>query len=64
MEAQELRAGTLGARAKRRLQESEDYEELLLLAQCDRRGRERKVEAPDLEEAILYLRELAEMCDA
>lgn len=62
MEAAELRAGTLGARAKRRLQESEDYEDLLLLAQCDRRGRERGVEAPDLEEAIAYLRELNEMC--
>lgn len=62
MEAAELRAGVLGARAKRRLQESEDFEELLLLAQCDRRGRERGVEAPDLEEAIAYLRELSEMC--
>ncbi len=64
MEAGELRAGTLGARAKRRLQESEDFEELMLLAQCDRRGRERGVEAPDLEEAITYLRELSDMCGA
>jgi predicted HD phosphohydrolase len=62
MEGHEARAGTLGVRARRRLQQSENYEDLLLLAQCDRRGRERGVEAPDLEEAITYLRELCEMC--
>lgn len=56
----ELLDGTLGARAKRRLRESEDYEELMLLARCDREGRQKGVEAPELEEAIDYLRELSD----
>jgi hypothetical protein len=44
------------------LQQSEDFEELLLLAECDKRGRLKGVEAPDLEEAIAYLRDLSAMC--
>jgi predicted HD phosphohydrolase len=59
MAAQDLLDGTLGARAKRRLRENESYEELLLLARCDRQGRQQGVEAPDVEEALDYLRELA-----
>ncbi len=62
MEAQELLDGTLGARARRRLEESEDYEELKLLARCDRQGRQRGVETSELDEAIEYLRELAKTC--
>jgi hypothetical protein len=62
MEAHALRDGSLGVRARRRLQESEDFEELQLLARCDRGGREAGVEAPELEEALDYLRELAESC--
>jgi predicted HD phosphohydrolase len=62
MEAHAYRDGTLGARAKRRLQESPDFEELLLLSKCDQQGRVAGVEAPDLEEALEYLRELAAMC--
>ena len=62
MEARALRDGTLGARSRRRLQESENFEDLLLLADCDLQGRAKGVEAPDLEEAIAYLRELAAMC--
>jgi predicted nucleotidyltransferase len=62
MEAQDLLDGSLGARARRRLEASEDHEELRLLARCDRKGRARGVEAPDLDEAIECLRELARMC--
>jgi hypothetical protein len=31
--------GTLGARARRRLQESEYFDDLVLLGECDRAGR-------------------------
>jgi hypothetical protein len=62
MEAQALLDGTLGARARRRFRQSESYEELLLLARCDREGRQAGVEASELEEALDYLRELAAMC--
>ncbi len=52
--------GTIGARARRRLQQSEDYEELLNLCRCDRDGRQIGVDAPELEEALDYIRNLAE----
>jgi predicted HD phosphohydrolase len=58
MEAHKYRDGTLGARARRRLAEHEDFETLLALGDCDRRGRERGVEVPDVEEALAYIREL------
>ncbi|MHB8900230.1 MAG: HD domain-containing protein [Thermoguttaceae bacterium] len=64
MEAQDYLDGTLGARNRRRLEASPDFEELLLLAECDREGRSVGVPAPDLEEALEYLRELARTCDA
>ncbi|MEW4453152.1 HD domain-containing protein [Bremerella sp. JC817] len=63
MDAGQILEGTLGARAKRRLKESEDYEELILLARCDREGRRQGVEASELEEAIDYLRQLSYECD-
>jgi predicted HD phosphohydrolase/predicted nucleotidyltransferase len=59
MEAQALRDGRLGARARRRLRASEDYEEVLLLSKCDRRGRRQGAEVPEVDEALDYLRELA-----
>ena len=62
MEGQAALDGTLGQRARRRLAESEDFEELLLLAQCDRQGRIPGVAVPELEEALDYLRELARTC--
>jgi predicted HD phosphohydrolase/predicted nucleotidyltransferase len=51
--------GSIGARAKRRLQDNESYDELLMLSRCDRDGRQAGVEAPELDEAIDYVRELA-----
>jgi predicted nucleotidyltransferase len=61
MEAQQILAGSLGQRAKRRLQQNESYEELLLLARCDRDGRVPGGAAPELTVALQYIRELGKM---
>jgi len=55
--------GQLGSRARKRLEDSEHYEELMLLARCDRAGRVAGGDAPEVDEALDYLRNLAEMCD-
>jgi hypothetical protein len=60
MDAQQDIDGTLGARARRRLKESPDYDELLTLARCDRAGRQIGAQAPELEEALDYIRELVQ----
>jgi hypothetical protein len=60
--AQALRDGTLGVRFRHRLEASESYEELMLLADCDRRGRAMGVQVADVGEALAYLRDLAEEC--
>jgi predicted HD phosphohydrolase len=62
MDAQAIHARTLGARARRRLEQSDSYEELMVLAQCDRLGRQVGVEVPELDEALDYVRELARLC--
>ncbi|MFH1924765.1 MAG: HD domain-containing protein, partial [Planctomycetota bacterium] len=62
MEAHGLKDGTLGARSRRRLTASEDFDELELLAECDHNGRSTGVDVPDVEEALEYLRELAQTC--
>ncbi len=62
MEAHAIYDRTIGARAHRRLRENENYDELVLLAKCDRGGRQCGVETPDVDEALDYLRELAQMC--
>lgn len=59
MEAHQLLDGTLGKRARKRLSESEYFEDLLLLGECDEAGREPGVEVPELEEVIQQLRELS-----
>ncbi|MBN1852324.1 MAG: tRNA adenylyltransferase [Pirellulales bacterium] len=59
--ANQLHAGTLGTRAKRRLRQSENYQDLLILSECDRAGRQARVEAPEVDEAIGYLRHLTTM---
>ncbi len=58
-EAQAVLDKTIGVRAARRLRESDSYDELILLARCDRRGRQQGVPVPDVHEALDYLRELA-----
>jgi hypothetical protein len=62
LEALALGGGTLGARSRRRLQASEDFEEVMLLARCDREGHRWGVPAPDIDDALNYLRELSAMC--
>jgi hypothetical protein len=57
-----LENGSLGARSLHRLQASESFDELRLLARCDREGRQRGVFVPDVEDAFEYLHELARMC--
>jgi hypothetical protein len=61
--AHALADGSLGLRARRRLEESEHIDELRLLAQCDRAGRRTGVEVPEIEEALGYVRDLSDMCE-
>lgn len=49
---------TLGHRARQRLEAHPDFEEVLLLASADRRGRVRGYAAPTLEAAVAILRSL------
>jgi hypothetical protein len=58
MLAHKLADETLGSRARRRLRQSEHFDDLLLLERCDRIGRRPGVEAPELDEALNYLRDL------
>lgn len=62
-EALALLEGTLGLRARRRLAAAESFEELMLLARCDRQGRAVGVRVPDVPDALAYLRNLAEHCE-
>jgi len=50
--------GTIGMRARRRLQESENFDELVILTRCDRAGRQPGAPAPEVDEALDYLRQL------
>jgi len=58
MDAQLLYTGELGARAKARLEASEDFEDLMLLRDLDRAGRVRGAVACDVGEALEFLRKL------
>jgi len=58
VDALEMAEGTLGARRRRRLEADESYDELMLLADCDRRGRTPGMSAPDVAEALAYLRRM------
>ncbi|MEX0977247.1 MAG: HD domain-containing protein, partial [Pirellulales bacterium] len=58
-QAQSLFDGTLGIRARRRLEESEDFDDLVLLGDCDRAGRKQGVQVPDVAEALEHLRDLS-----
>lgn len=57
----DLREGRLGARKHRRLRENENYQDLLLLGECDRAGRQPGAEAPELDAALDYLRDIGDM---
>lgn len=50
--------GTLGQRARRRLEGHPDFLDALLLAEADRRGRVRGYDTPSLDDAIAVLRAL------
>lgn len=62
LDGRALADGKLGARARHRLEASPDFEELKLLADCDRRGRVPGMQVCEIEEALAAIRELAEMC--
>jgi hypothetical protein len=59
MEGHALRDGSLGARARRRLEEADDFEELVLLSECDRAGRVYGAQVREVDEALDYCRDLA-----
>jgi hypothetical protein len=58
MEMQAYKEGTLGARARVRLQNSEWFEDLSLLAELDRKGRVRGAGVSELEEVFDSIREM------
>ncbi len=60
VDAHRLADGTIGSRHRKRLASHESYEELVLLADCDRRGRRIGAEVPLPEEAVELLRQLDE----
>lgn len=60
MNAHLYRDGTLGARAKRRLEESENLEDLLLLSELDKAGRVRGASVWTLGDALDWLKALDE----
>jgi len=62
VEALLLHGGGVGVRLRRRLEASEDFEDLMLLAECDRRGRVVGMKTPDARDALNYIRELADAC--
>ncbi len=59
MEIHRVIDGTIGARAHRRLQQHESYDELLLLGRFDRAGRVAGVATRQLDEVLEIIRELA-----
>ena len=64
MEAQAYRDGTLGARARTRLGQMEDFDDLMLLCACDRRGRIPGAIVCELSEALDFLRRLSDELEA
>ncbi len=56
----QIHDGSIGARKRRKLNENESYEELLLLGKCDLLGRQRGVLTTELDEALEYIRDLAQ----
>ena len=61
MLAHKIKDHTIGARAKRRLMENENYHDLVLLGECDRGGRVAGVQTTELEDALDYVREISDM---
>ncbi|MBN1395072.1 MAG: HD domain-containing protein [Pirellulales bacterium] len=63
IEALQLRDSSVGVRLRRRLESSESFDELMLLAECDRAGRAVGMPVPDMAEALGYIRQLDDECD-
>ena len=59
MLAHQIHDRSIGARKLRRLRENENFDDLVLLGQCDRDGRLTGVRTTELEEALEYIRGLA-----
>jgi predicted nucleotidyltransferase len=64
MQGHALYDGTLGARARRRLQKNESFDELVILCECDRLGRTPGAQVPELDEALDYIHELSQLGEA
>ena len=58
MDALAYRQGTLGTRARQRLQQSEEFEDVMALRELDTRGRVPGAIVCELSEALDYIREL------
>ena len=58
MHAHSIHDRSIGHRMQRRLAEHPDYDDLLLLGECDRAGRKRGVAVPTVDEAILQIAEV------
>ncbi len=63
MDALAYRDGTLGARARARLRQSEEFDDLMLLRELDSRGRVPGAIVCELEEALEYIRALTDESD-
>jgi len=61
MEAHKVRDGSIGARARRRLAESDDFEDLMLLEECDHLGRQAGADVPDLDDALDSIRDISRL---
>ena len=59
MDAHAYREGTLGGRKSARLRESDDFEDLMLLRELDKQGRQPGADVCELSEALDFLRALA-----
>lgn len=60
MDAHAYRAGTLGGKKRARLQESDDFDDLMLLSELDKKGRQPGADVCELGEALEYIRALAD----
>ena len=58
MHAHDYRTGRLGARLRRKLEQSPDFDDLMLLSQLDRAGRVPGAAVGSVDEALDYLKEL------
>jgi hypothetical protein len=64
MEARAWNDGALGHRARQRLRELEDFDDLMLLADLDKQGRRRGVDVCTVAEALSYIRSLSDQWGA